>query len=127
MLCALLGHINTNGEAFDLFIESITKYDDDFADFIKEFAKNAKPYLVVPVYSDFSDFDKCISYSMKKELEKKGLEICFKNTFYEALDLIAKWEDGEASKTRLDEVCNKLKVDISDFKNQLKTLLGGII
>ena len=123
VLCALLGHINTNGEAFDLFIESITKYDDDFADFIKEFAKNAKPYLVVPVYSDFSDFDKCISYSMKKELEKKGLEICFKNTFYEALDLIAKWEDGEASKTRLDEVCNKLKVDISDFKNQLKTFV----
>ena len=123
VLCALLGHINTNGEAFDLFIESITKYDDDFADFIKEFAKNAKPYLVVPVYSDFSDFDKCISYSMKKELEKKGLEICFKNTFYEALDLIAKWEDGEASKTRLDDVCNKLKVDISDFKNQLKTFV----
>ena len=123
VLCALLGHINTNGEAFDLFIESITKYDDDFADFIKEFTKNAKPYLVVPVYSDFSDFDKCISYSMKKELEKKGLEICFKNTFYEALDLIAKWEDGEASKTRLDEVCNKLKVDISDFKNQLKTFV----
>lgn len=123
VLCALLGHINTNGDAFDLFIESITKYDDDFADFIKEFAKNAKPYLVVPVYSDFSDFDKCISYSMKKELEKKGLEICFKNTFYEASDLIAKWEDGEASKTRLDEVCNKLKVDISDFKNQLKTFV----
>lgn len=123
VLCALLGHINTNGDAFDLFIESITKYDDDFADFIKEFAKNAKPYLVVPVYSDFSDFDKCISYSMKKELEKKGLEICFKNTFYEALDLIAKWEDGEASKTRLDEVCNKLKVDISDLKNQLKTFV----
>ena len=123
VLCALLGHINTNGDAFDLFIESITKYDDDFADFIKEFAKNANPYLVVPVYSDFSDFDKCISYSMKKELEKKGLEICFKNTFYEALDLIAKWEDGEASKTRLDEVCNKLKVDISDFKNQLKTFV----
>lgn len=123
VLCALLGHINTNGDAFDLFIESITKYDDDFADFIKEFAENAKPYLVVPVYSDFSDFDKCISYSMKKELEKKGLEICFKNTFYEALDLIAKWEDGEASKTRLDEVCNKLKVDISDFKNQLKTFV----
>lgn len=123
VLCALLGHINTNGDAFDLFIESITKYDDDFADFIKEFAKNAKPYLVVPVYSDFSDFDKCISYSMKKELEKKELEICFKNTFYEALDLIAKWEDGEASKTRLDEVCNKLKVDISDFKNQLKTFV----
>lgn len=121
VLCALLGHINTNGDAFDLFIEAITKYDDDFAEFIKEFAKNAKPYLVVPVYSDFSDFDKCISYSMKKELEKKRLEICFKNTFYEALDLIAKWEDGEASKTRLDEVCNKLKVDISDFKNQLKT------
>lgn len=125
VLCALLGHINTDGDAFKLFIESIKKYDKDFAKFIVNFAKNNKPYLVVPVYSDFSDFDKCISYSLKKELERKGLEICFKNTFYEALDLISKWEEGEESKARLCEVCKKLKINIKDFKNELKTFVAA--
>ena len=123
VLCAILGHINTDGEAFNLFIESIKKYDEDFGKFIVGFASDNKPYLVVPVYSDFTDFDKCISYSLKKELEKKGLEICFKNTFYEALDLISKWEDGEESNTRLVEVCKKLKVNIKVFKNELKTFV----
>ena len=123
VLCAILGHINTDGEAFNLFIESIKKYDEDFGKFIVGFASDNKPYLVVPVYSDFTDFDKCISYSLKKELEKKGLEICFKNTFYEALDLISKWEDGEESNTRLVEVCKKLKVNIKEFKNELKTFV----
>lgn len=123
VLCAILGHINTDGEAFKLFIESIKKYDEDFGKFIVGFASDNKPYLVVPVYSDFTDFDKCISYSLKKELEKKGLEICFKNTFYEALDLISKWEDGEESNTRLVEVCKKLKVNIKVFKNELKTFV----
>lgn len=123
VLCAILGHINTDGEAFNLFIESIKKYDEDFGKFIVGFAGDNKPYLVVPVYSDFTDFDKCISYSLKKELEKKGLEICFKNTFYEALDLISKWEDGEESNTRLVEVCKKLKVNIKEFKNELKTFV----
>lgn len=123
VLCAILGHINTVGEAFNLFIESIKKYDEDFGKFIVGFASDNKPYLVVPVYSDFTDFDKCISYSLKKELEKKGLEICFKNTFYEALDLISKWEDGEESNTRLVEVCKKLKVNIKVFKNELKTFV----
>ena len=123
VLCALLGHINTNGEAFQIFTDSISRYDKDFAQFIIEFAKDKKPYLVVPVYSDFSDFDKCISYSLKKELERNELDICFKNTFYEALSLISKWEEGEESKTRLGEVCEKLGVDIQDFKNELKTFV----
>lgn len=123
VMCALLGHINTNGEAFQLFIESIKKYDEEFADFIVEFAKKRKPYLVVPVYSDFSDFDKCISYSLKKELERKNIEICFKNTFYEALDLISKWEEGSESQTRLVEVCKKLDVEIDNLKSDLKTFV----
>lgn len=123
VLCALLGHINTDGEAFNLFVESIKKYDGDFGKFIVGFANNNKPYLVVPIYSDFIDFDKCISYSLKKELEKNGLEICFKNTFYEALDLISKWEDGKESNARLNEVCSKLEINIKEFKNKLKTFV----
>lgn len=123
VLCALLGHINTDREAFRLFIDSIKKYDEEFANYVVGFAKQRKPYLVVPIYSDFSDFDKCISYSLKKELERKNLEICFKNTFYEALSLITKWEEGNESKARLDGVYRKLEIDVQDFKNELKTFV----
>ncbi len=123
VLCALLGHINTESEAFQIFLDSIKKYDEDFAGFISKFAKENKPYLVVPVYSDFSDFDKCISYSLKKELEKKNIDVCFKNTFFEALDLISKWEEGEESNKRLKEVCKKLNIKLHLFKNELKTFV----
>ncbi len=121
VLCALLGHINTDGEAFAVFEDSIRNYDVEFADFIKEYVGEKKPFLVVPVYSDFSDFDKCISYSLKKELERKGYEISFKNTFFEALALIENWEQGEDSARRLHEVCESLDIDILTFKNSLKT------
>lgn len=119
VLCALLGHINTDGEALFTFVDSIRKYDRDFANFILDFVKKEKPYIVVPVYSDFTDFDKCISYSLKKELERKGVEICFKNTFYEALSLIEKWESGKESKERLASVCQKQNLDLQEIKNAL--------
>ena len=120
VLCALLGHININGDAFSVFLDAIRNYDEEFADFISEFTQTSKPYIVVPVYSDFSDFDKCISYSLKKELERKGIEICFKNTFYEALDLIEKWEAGDESKERLINVCQKQNLELEELKNGLK-------
>ncbi len=124
VLCALLGHINTQGEAFKLFIEALKKYDEDFAKFVVGFIKKGMPYLVVPIYSDFSDFDKCISYSLKKELERNNINICFKNTFYEALDLISKWEEGKESKKRLNEVCTSLKVNLKELKNDLKMFVS---
>ena len=40
--------------------------------------KNKEYYYNVSGYT-FSDFDKCISFSLKKELENRGYEICFKN------------------------------------------------
>lgn len=123
VLSILLGHINTDGEAFNIFINSIEKYDEELARFIREYAGEERPYLVVPVYSDFSDFDKCISFSLKKELENRGYEICFKNYFYEALDLIDKWGEGEASKLRLVEVCKELEVDIEELKKGLTNFI----
>lgn len=120
VLCALLGHINTDREAFDVFNEAISHYDGEFADFISNYVKTQKPYIVVPVYSDFADFDKCISYSLKKELENNGIEICFKNTFYEALSLIEKWEAGAESKARLQSVCEKQDLKIEELKNSLQ-------
>ncbi len=119
VLSALLGHINTSGDAFNIFISSIEKYDKDLAEFISSYVLKEKPYLVVPVYSDFSDFDKCISFSLKKELENRGYEICFKNYFYEALSLVDKWSEGNESKQRLFEVCDDLKINLNELERGL--------
>lgn len=119
VLCALLGHINTDGEAFKTFVDAIERYDAEFADFLREYSEEEKPYLVVPVYSDFSDFDKCISFSLKRELEKQGFEICFKNYFYEAMSLIDKWCEGDESCSRLTEVCDELDIELDELKKGL--------
>lgn len=119
VLSAILGHINTSGDAFETFLNAIHKYDNELAEFIRKYASEGKPYLVVPVYSDFSDFDKCISFSLKKELENRGYEICFKNYFYEALALIGKWDEGETSSQRLSAVCRELGIDIEALKKGL--------
>lgn len=119
VLCALLGHINTEGEAFNIFASSIAKYDDNLSEFIRAYAKEDRPYLVVPVYSDFADFDKCISFSLKKELENRGYEICFKNYFYEALDLLEKWNEGAESRQRLVDVCKEINIGLEDLKSGL--------
>ena len=46
VLCALLGHINTQGEAFKLFIEALKKYDEDFAKFVVGFIKKRGEWLL---------------------------------------------------------------------------------
>lgn len=119
VLSALLGHINTNGKAFDIFINSIEHYSKEFAKDIKTYVCKDKPYMVVPIYSDFSDFDRCISFSLKKEMEKSGYEICFKNYFHEALDLLKNWEEGEASSLRLNQILDELKIDMNKLKTSL--------
>ncbi|MBD5482601.1 MAG: hypothetical protein HDR15_08815 [Lachnospiraceae bacterium] len=119
VLSALLGHINTDGKAFDVFINSIEHYDKEFAKDIKVYVSEDKPYMVVPIYSDFSDFDRCISFSLKKEMEKLGYEICFRNYFHEALELLENWETGQDSSTRLNQILDELKIDINKLKNSL--------
>lgn len=119
VLSALLGHINTDGKAFDIFINSIEHYDKEFAKDIKVYVIEDKPYMIVPIYSDFSDFDSCISFSLKKEMKKLGYEICFKNYFHEALDLLENWGKGEDSSLRLNQILDELKIDINKLKNSL--------
>ena len=66
VLCAILGHINVDSSGFDTFIQAINRYDIELAKFIKKYTLEEKPFLVVPIYSDFSEFNKCISYSKKR-------------------------------------------------------------
>jgi len=122
VLCAILGHINVSGEGFKAFCQSVGKYDAALANFLKGYVKEDRPYLVVPVYSDFPEFDKCISYSLKKELDKNNIKICFKSYFYEAKMLLDKWDSGEESSKRLAEVCEKTGIDLKELYMGLENL-----
>lgn len=119
VLSALLGHINTDGKAFQVFIKAIKHYDKEFAQDISEYVSGQKPFMVVPIYSDFSDFDRCISFSLKKEMEKQKYEICFKNYFYEAIALLENWQNGEDSSDKLNKVLLELGTDVEILKNSL--------
>ncbi len=119
VLASILGHINTDGDGFEKFIDSIKRYNSELADFIICNISSRKPYLVVPVYSDFDSFDQCISYSLKKELNNQGIDIHFDNYFSEAQGLIQTWESSEDSKKRLKEVCKEKKIDLKKVKSLL--------
>lgn len=109
----LLGHINTNGKGLKEFLKSIAKYDLELAKEIRQFVEKEKPYLIVPIYSNFSDFDKCITFSLKKELERNNIDICFKSYFDDALRLVNKWREGVESVQRLSEICSSNNIDLT--------------
>ena len=119
VLASILGHINTDGDGFDKFVEAISRYNPELADFVVRYNEENKPYLVVPVYSDFDSFDQCISYSLKKELSNRGFDVHFDNYFSEAQNLISTWESREDSKNRLEEVCAEEKIEIEYVKRLL--------
>lgn len=121
VMSSVLGHINTKGNGFKSFTKLIANYDKELASDIKGFVKERKPYMVVPVYADYDDFGKCITFSVKKELEKNGITACFKGFYDEALSLLEKWIVGEESSIRLDEECKKQKVKVKDLKKGLST------
>lgn len=119
VLALLLGHMNTDGEGFDRFVDAIKKYNPDLAEFVIKYNQEDMPYLVVPVYSDFDSFDQCISYSLKKQLTNQGIDIHFDNYFSEALKLISMWEEQEDSLKRLKEVCEQQEIDLNIVKEYL--------
>ena len=119
VMSAVLGHINTSGKGFKSFTRLIANYDKELASDICTFAKEEKPYMVVPVYADYDDFGKCITFSLKKELEKNNISVCFKGFYDEALSLLEKWMDGEESSVRLEEECSKQKIKVKDLQKGL--------
>lgn len=121
VMSAVLGHINIEGEGFKNFTALIAHYDKELATDIKRFTKEDKPYLVVPVYSDYDDFGKCISFSLKKELERNDISVSFKGFFDEALELVKRWKSGKESASRLEEVCMKQKTSIEDLIDGLSS------
>ena len=121
VMSAVLGHINLEGRGFQSFTSLIAKYDAELSEDIKNFAKEDKPYFVVPVYSDYDDFGKCITFSLKKELDRTGIGVTFRGFFDEALELVEKWEKGEDSSIRLQEVCNSQRTNTDELRNGLSS------
>ncbi|MEG0108929.1 MAG: hypothetical protein RR705_08765, partial [Lachnospiraceae bacterium] len=121
VLSDLLGHVNTNGTGMKEFLKSISRYDKDLAQELKHFVEEEKPYLAVPIYSNFDAFDKCITFSLKKELERNNIEICFKSFFDDALILITKWREGKESAERLETICETNKIDIDELCRGLES------
>lgn len=121
VMSAILGHINISGKGFKSFTRLIANYDEELSMDICTFAMEEKPYMVVPVYADYDDFGKCITFSLKKELEKNNISVCFKGYYDEALFLLEKWMDGEESSLRLEEECSKQKVKVKDLQKGLAT------
>lgn len=116
VLCAVLGQINTNSKAFEDLLRALDEYDKSLSTYLKEYADTQKPYFVVPVYSDHKDFDKCIIYSLKKELDNRNLAVCFKDYFQEALKLLNTWENGQESSSRLHDIMSKLEIEVTDLE-----------
>ena len=121
VMSAVLGHINIGGKGFRSFTQLIAKYDSELSTDICTFAKEELPYMIVPVYADYDDFGKCITFSLKKQLQKNNIQVCFKGYFDEALALLKKWMEGEESSIRLKEECFRQNVDITDLQNGLST------
>lgn len=119
VLASVLGHINTDGDGFEKFVDAISRYNPELAEFVINYNSESMPYLVVPVYSDFDSFDQCISYSLKKELVNQGYDVHFDNYFSEAQNLISTWESREDSVERLNEVCGEKNIDLKFVKRLL--------
>ena len=121
VMSAVLGHINTKGEGFKGFTKLLENYDKELATDIRKYAREKKPYLVVPVYSDYDDFGKCISFSLKKALEEKSIHVSFKGFFDEALGLVKTWTKKKESGERIEEVCKKNKTTVDELINGLSS------
>lgn len=121
VMSAVLGHINTKSRGFKSFTQLISNYDEELASDIRKFAREEKPYMVVPVYADYDDFGKCITFSLRKELEKNNVSVCFKGYYDEALSLLEKWMEGEESSIKLEEECVKQKIKVKDLQKGLST------
>lgn len=117
----ILGHLNTSGQGINIFLKAISKFDKDLAIIIKKFIEKDKPYLIVPVYSNFNEFDKCITFSIKKALEQNNINICFKSYFDDALKLLNKWKAGNDSFDRLISICDINDVDLDDLYRRVET------
>lgn len=122
VVCQLLSKAYTDGVAFETFLARIREYDEALANDILSYVRDtkSKPMLIVPIVFDFSDFNRCIYFSLKKKLEQLGYEIHLKSFFEQAAKLLSQWESNKESLERLERICKKHYVD----RNELKRGLG---
>ncbi len=121
VLGQLLQQSYPNSEVLSIFFENVSKVDNSFNDMVKKFYSNDKPYLLVPVSSNFDDFNRCIYKSLKKTLKEFGYDVNFQDFYSQALDTVYRWEDNELSKSRLEKVCKEYGTNIHKLKSGLKS------
>ena len=121
VLSILLSKKYISSHAFDTFIHRIKSYDSNLAKDIKAYEKNddCLPFLVVPVTSDYPDFNTCVYYSLRNSLRAIGIDVTFKNFYDQALRTLTKWEDNSVSSQSLKDACKKYNTDVLSLKAQL--------
>lgn len=121
VLSILLSKKYNSGHAFDTLIHRIKSYDANLANDIKNYEQNddCLPFLVVPVTSDYPDFNTCVYHSLRNTLRAIGIDVTFKNFFDQALRTLSKWEENADSNQSLKEACKKNDTDVFTLKAQL--------
>jgi hypothetical protein len=122
VLSMLLEKRYSKGKAFCTFIDRIEEFDSDLSSDLKNYANDLskKPYIIVPVISDFEDFDRCLYFSLKKTLDNIGLNLIYKNFYTQALALIDQWKAQPDSFERLVTACEKEKTSLNQVEKLLK-------
>lgn len=122
VLSVLLSKRFNTGNAFKTFIHRVSTYDKALAADIMSYESDESrlPYLIVPIESDYPDFNTCVYQSLRKVLQSIGVEIIFKNFYTQAISVLTKWEANEASKRSLEKICEKYGTETNALKNRLK-------
>lgn len=110
-----------NSKVLKSFLANSSNINENFSSMVKKFYSNNKPYLLIPVNSNFDDFNRCIYKSLIKTLKSIGITIDFKEFYNQALKTIYKWEDNEQSSTKLNDICKDNNITVSKLKSGLKS------
>lgn len=121
VLSQLLHQDFKNSEVLETFLKNSTDIDEKFPDIVESFYSNDKPYLLVPISSNFDDFNRCIYKSLIKTLKSIGITIDFKEFYNQALNTIYNWEENEQSDDKLNDICKNNNITKSKLKSGLKS------
>ena len=121
VLSQLLHQDFKNSEVLETFLKNSANINEKFSNIVENFYSNDKPYLLVPISSNFDDFNRCIYKSLIKTLKSIGITIDFKEFYNQALKTIYNWEESEQSNDKLNDICKNNNITKSKLKSGLKS------
>ena len=105
VLSQLLHQDFKNSEVLETFLKNSANINEKFSNIVENFYSNDKPYLLVPISSNFDDFNRCI----------------YKEFYNQALKTIYNWEESEQSNDKLNDICKNNNITKSKLKSGLKS------